>query len=186
MPSDKNMEIIHFISTDRDLVKKRIPGNLMLGNVATFPAATKSHFWDLRSAVRGRVWVTVQLQHPDRWEAVCCFPACIQRADMNSECWLRAATQQSWDSDTRLCLLVCMCIALVCIFRHWVHYCALNIIFLSLVPPWFPFLMLLVFFSMSNFSFKKRLQISNRSTHSSVKLAHTYAGQHTINLTHRA
>lgn len=96
--------------TDRELVKKRkkkISAHLTLGNVAVFPATTKSHFWD-------RIRVTVRLQLPDCWEAVCCFPACIQRADMNSGCWLKAATQQFWGSQTSLFLLARIC----CIYVH--------------------------------------------------------------------
>lgn len=34
--------------------------------------------------------LTVQHQHPDLWRAVCCFPAWIWRADMNSGRRLRA------------------------------------------------------------------------------------------------
>ncbi|XP_054882759.1 vinculin-like isoform X1 [Poeciliopsis prolifica] len=40
----KMLEIMDFISAHRELVEKRIPGVLMSGNLAPFPATTKSYF----------------------------------------------------------------------------------------------------------------------------------------------
>lgn len=38
------LEMMDFISAHRELVEKRIPGVLMSGSLAPFPATTKSYF----------------------------------------------------------------------------------------------------------------------------------------------
>lgn len=151
IPRDKIMEMIHFISADRALVKKRIPADLMSGNVAAFPAATKSHFW-------GWAWVTVRLQHPGLWEAVCCFPACIQRAELSTESCYSAVPglrHQAVFAHSVCVAFVCMFVLLLCVWynpplRDCFVCCCLS------------------------FNFPISLKTSSRSTHTLLSRAHSH------------
>lgn len=82
------MEKMHITWEDRDLVKKRIPDGLMSGNVAAFPAATKSLFWCPAPASRPlRGYLLFCSRDPKSWHELWELPLCNLRLKHPAVCF---------------------------------------------------------------------------------------------------